>query len=154
MLYELLYPLRDQLFVFNVFRYITFRAAYAALTAFTLSVVLGPWVIAKLRNRGVLKRVRDEGPTAHQTKTGTPTMGGLLILAAIVLPTVLWADMRCPQVRIALFATLWMGAIGFLDDYLQVVRGHPRGLVGRAKIAGQVSLGLIVGAILVAYPED
>ena len=92
MLYELLVPLSDQYFFFNVFRYITFRAAYAAITAFLLALLLGPWVIARLRALGVVKHVRQEGPDSHQTKSGTPTMGGLLILAAVAIPTVLWAD--------------------------------------------------------------
>jgi phospho-N-acetylmuramoyl-pentapeptide-transferase len=145
MLYELLYPLSDQIFAFNVFRYITFRAAYAAVTAFLLSVLLGPWVIAKLRSSGVVKYVRAEGPEAHQTKTGTPTMGGLLILASLTIPTLLWADLTSREVQVALGATLAVGAIGFLDDYLQVVRKRSRGLVGRAKLVGQVTIGIVVG---------
>jgi phospho-N-acetylmuramoyl-pentapeptide-transferase len=151
MLYELLYPLRDEIFAFNVFRYITFRAAYAAVTAFVLTLLLGPWFIAKLRSWGAVKHVRAEGPDAHQTKSGTPTMGGLLILAGIAIPTLLWANLRSKEVLIALFATLWLGGLGFLDDYLQVVRKHSRGLVGRAKIVGQVSLGLIVGWLVLVW---
>ena len=151
MLYELLYPLREYIFFFNVFRYITFRAAYAAITAFLLAVLLGPWVIAKLREKGVVKRIREEGPQAHQSKSGTPTMGGLLILAAIAIPTLLWADLRSREVLIALGATLWLGGIGFLDDYLQVVRRRPKGLVGRAKITGQVTLGVLVGAAVLLW---
>jgi phospho-N-acetylmuramoyl-pentapeptide-transferase len=153
MLYELLYPLRDHLFFFNVFRYITFRAAYAAVTAFLLALVLGPWVIHKLREKGIVKQVRDEGPEAHQKKTGTPTMGGILILAAIAIPTVLWADVGNREVRLALFVTLFLGAIGFLDDYLQVVRGQPKGLVGRAKLVGQVSLGILVGGAILSVMD-
>ena len=145
MLYELLYPLRDHVFAFNVFKYITFRAAYAAVTAFLLTVLLGPWVIAKLRARGIVKYVRSEGPETHQSKTGTPTMGGLLILGSIVIPTLLWADLASREVMIALGATVALGVIGFLDDYLQVVRKRNRGLVGRAKIVGQVTIGVLVG---------
>jgi phospho-N-acetylmuramoyl-pentapeptide-transferase len=149
MLYELLYPLRDHLFFFNVFRYITFRAAYAAVTAFLLSVMLGPWVIAQLRARGVVKHIRQEGPEAHQSKIGTPTMGGLLILGAIEIPTLLWADLGSREVLVALLATAWLGGIGFLDDYLQVIRGRSKGLVGRAKIVGQVVLGVLVGLAVI-----
>jgi phospho-N-acetylmuramoyl-pentapeptide-transferase len=145
MLYELLYPLREHIFFFNVFRYITFRAAYAAVTAFLLTMVLAPWVIAKLRERGVVKHIRQEGPDSHQSKKGTPTMGGLLILAAILIPTLLWADLGSREVLVAMLATAWLGGIGFLDDYLQVIRGQPKGLVGRAKITGQVALGVLVG---------
>jgi phospho-N-acetylmuramoyl-pentapeptide-transferase len=153
MLYELLYPLREHFFVFNVFKYITFRAAYATMSAFLVAFLLGPWMINKLREWGAVKRVREEGPESHQGKTGTPTMGGILILGAIILPTLLWADLSSRQVRIALLVTLWLGAIGFLDDYLQVVRRQPRGLIGRAKMAGQITLGFLVGAILVLAPE-
>jgi phospho-N-acetylmuramoyl-pentapeptide-transferase len=153
MLFELLYPLREHFFAFNVFRYITFRAAYATLTAFLLAFLLGPWVIAKLKSKGVVKLVRAEGPQTHHRKTGTPTMGGLLILAAVVIATLLWADLSSQQVRIALLATVWLGGIGFLDDYLQIVRRQPKGLVGRAKFAGQVVLGLLIGAMLLLAPE-
>ncbi|MGQ0722575.1 MAG: phospho-N-acetylmuramoyl-pentapeptide-transferase [Candidatus Eiseniibacteriota bacterium] len=146
MLYELLYPLRDEFFAFNVFRYITFRSAYSALTAFLLALALGPWVISKLREKGIVKRVREEGPESHQGKTGTPTMGGLLLICAITVPTLLWADLNNREVRIALFATIWLGALGFLDDYLQVVRKRPKGLIGRAKLAGQITLGLLASA--------
>jgi len=148
MLYELLYPLREHVFFFNVFRYITFRAAYAAVTAFLLTVLLGPWVIAKLRSRGIVKLIRQEGPEGHQRKVGTPTMGGLLILAAVTIPTLLWADLGSREVLVALLATTWLGALGFLDDYLQVVRRQPKGLVGRAKIVGQVTLGVLVGLVV------
>jgi phospho-N-acetylmuramoyl-pentapeptide-transferase len=153
MLYELLYPLRDQFFVFNVFRYITFRSAYAAITAFLLSLLLGPWVIAKLREKNIVKWVRQEGPESHQGKTGTPTMGGLLLLAAIALSTVLWGDLHNREVLIALGGTLWLGAIGFVDDYLQVVSRRPKGLVARAKLVGQISLGLLLAAV-VLYTLD
>jgi phospho-N-acetylmuramoyl-pentapeptide-transferase len=148
MLYELLYPLRDEVFLFNVFRYITFRAAYAAITAFLISLLLGPWVIGRLRAMGAVKHVRTEGPDSHRTKTGTPTMGGLLILASIAIPTVLWADPANREVQMALGVTLALGAIGFLDDWLQVVRKENRGLVGRAKLVGQVTIGIVVGLVV------
>ena len=151
MLYELLYPLRDEIFAFNVFRYITFRAAYSAITAFLLTLLLGPWFIAKLRAWGAVKHVRAEGPDGHRSKSGTPTMGGLLLLAGILIPTALWANLRSKEVLIAMLATLWLGGLGFLDDYLQVVRKHSRGLVGRAKIVGQVTLGLIVGWLVLEW---
>jgi phospho-N-acetylmuramoyl-pentapeptide-transferase len=155
MLAELLYPLHKYIFFFNVFRYITFRAAYAALTAFALSLLLGPWVIAKLREKGVVKHVRTEGPDSHRSKSGTPTMGGLLILAAITISTVLWASPANEEVRVALGVTLALGAIGFLDDYLQVVQKQNRGLVGRAKLVGQVVIGLIAGiTVLQLVPRE
>jgi phospho-N-acetylmuramoyl-pentapeptide-transferase len=155
MLAELLYPLREHIFFFNVFRYITFRAAYAAVTAFALSLLLGPWVIAQLRRRGVVKRVRSEGPDSHRSKSGTPTMGGLLVLASITISTVLWASPSNAEVRVALGVTLALGAIGFLDDYLQIVQRQNRGLVGRAKLVGQIVIGLIAGAaVLQLVPRE
>lgn len=155
MLYELLAPLRDQFPFFNVFRYITFRAAYAAVTAFLLSVVLGPWVIARLRALGAVKYVRQEGPDSHQKKSGTPTMGGLLILAAVAISTLLWSDLRNREIHVALAVTLSLGALGFLDDYLQTVRKQNRGLVGRAKLVGQVTIGLIAGVVVMQLvPRD
>ncbi|GJM44752.1 MAG: phospho-N-acetylmuramoyl-pentapeptide-transferase [Gemmatimonadota bacterium] len=155
MLADFLYGLHEQYSIFNVFRYITFRSAYAAITAFLLSLLLGPWAIAQLRARGVVKHVRNEGPDSHQSKTGTPTMGGLLILAAITFSTLLWADLSNAEVRMALGVTLALGAIGFLDDYLQVVRKQNRGLVGRAKIVGQVVIGLVVGfTVLQLVPRE
>ena len=116
-----------------------------AIAVLSAGVSQAPWVIAKLRERGVVKHIRQEGPDSHQSKKGTPTMGGLLILAAILIPTLLWADLGSREVLVAMLATAWLGGIGFLDDYLQVIRGQPKGLVGRAKITGQVALGVLVG---------
>ena len=155
MLAELLYGFRDQVSWFNVFRYITFRAAYAAVAAFLLSLFLGPWVIAQLRRFGAVKHVRQEGPQSHQTKSGTPTMGGLLILGSTVIPTLLFADPKNHEVGVAVGVTLALGALGFLDDYLQTVRGRNKGLVGRAKIVGQVAVGLVAGfAVLGLVPRE
>jgi phospho-N-acetylmuramoyl-pentapeptide-transferase len=155
MLAELLYDLHDHFSAFRVFRYITFRAAYAAMTAFLLTIALGPWMIARLRAAGAVKHVRHEGPQSHQLKSGTPTMGGLLILAGTTIPTVLWSDPRIREVGVALGVTLALGALGFLDDYLQTIRGQNRGLVGRAKIVGQVAVGLVAGiAVLGMVPRE
>ncbi len=155
MFYEWVYPLHEVpgLGVLNVFRYITFRAAYAAITALLVCFVLGPPMIEWLRRVKLGQKIRAEGPQAHLAKAGTPTMGGLLIVAAIVVPTLLWGNLHSRPVWIALLATVWLGAIGFLDDWLRVVKGLPKGLLGRYKLAGQVSLGLLIGAILVAFPE-
>ncbi|MFN8176542.1 MAG: phospho-N-acetylmuramoyl-pentapeptide-transferase [bacterium] len=155
MLAELLYGLHGHFSAFRVFHYITFRAAYAAITAFGLTIALGPWMIARLRAVGAVKHVRTEGPQSHQQKTGTPTMGGLLILAGTAIPTVLWSDPRNREVGVALGVMLALGALGFLDDYLQTIRGQNRGLVGRAKIVGQVAVGLAAGiAVLGIVPRD
>jgi phospho-N-acetylmuramoyl-pentapeptide-transferase len=143
-LYHLLYPLSDYFGGFNVFRYITFRSAYAAVTALVLSFVFGPWLIRRLRAWRVGQQVRREGPRTHLTKEGTPTMGGLLILAAIAIPTLLWADLANLQIQLVLLVTLLMGGLGFLDDYLHVVRRQPKGLLGRYKLLVQFGVGLLV----------
>jgi phospho-N-acetylmuramoyl-pentapeptide-transferase len=153
--YEFVYPLHELpgLSPLNVFRYITFRSAYAAITALLVCFVLGPPMIEWLRQVKLGQKVRAEGPESHLSKAGTPTMGGVLIVTAIVVPTLLWGNLHSRQVWIAMLATLWLGAIGFLDDYLRVVKGFPKGLLGRYKIAGQVALGLAIGWILLAWPE-
>ncbi|TMQ73121.1 MAG: phospho-N-acetylmuramoyl-pentapeptide-transferase [Candidatus Eisenbacteria bacterium] len=155
MFYEWVYPLHtlDGLSALNVFRYITFRAAYAAITALLVCFVLGPPMIEWLARLRLGQRIRAEGPQAHLAKEGTPTMGGLLIVTAIVLPTLLWGNFHSRPVWIALFATVWLGALGFLDDYLRVVKGLRRGLLGRYKLAGQIALGALIGLLLVLWPE-
>jgi len=132
----------------NVFRYITVRTAVASLTALLLSLLLGPWVIERLRELQVKQYIREEGPKAHHKKAGTPTMGGVLIVAAIVIPTLLWADLRNPYVILALCATLAFGTIGFVDDYNKVVRRRNLGLTPRAKFGFQVLTCVLVGGIL------
>jgi phospho-N-acetylmuramoyl-pentapeptide-transferase len=155
MFYEWVYPLHqiEGLGGLNVFRYITFRAAYAAITALLVCFVLGPPMIEWLRRLRLGQKIRAEGPQAHLAKAGTPTMGGILIVTAIVIPTVLWGNFHSRPVWIALAATVWLGALGFLDDYLRVVRGLPKGLLGRYKLAGQVVAGAAIGLVLVIWPE-
>ena len=155
MFYEWVYPLHriDGLGGLNVFRYITFRAAYAAITALLVCFVLGPPMIEWLRRLRLGQKIRAEGPQAHLAKAGTPTMGGILIVTAIVIPTLLWGNFHSRPVWIALAATVWLGALGFLDDYLRVVRGLPKGLLGRYKLAGQVVAGAAIGLVLVIWPE-
>jgi phospho-N-acetylmuramoyl-pentapeptide-transferase len=155
MFYEWIYPLHHVpgLSALNVFRYITFRSAYAAITALLVCFVLGPPMIEWLRRVRLGQRIRAEGPQAHLAKAGTPTMGGLLIVTAIVVPTLLWGNFHSRPVWIAVLATVWLGALGFLDDYLRVVKGLPKGLLGRYKFAGQVLLGLAIGIVLTRWPE-
>jgi phospho-N-acetylmuramoyl-pentapeptide-transferase len=148
MLYHLLYPLREYLSVLNVFRYITFRAAYATVTALLISFLLGPWIIARLKAWKVGQRVRTDGPATHLQKEGTPTMGGILIIVAVVVPTLLWANLANRSVWLMIFTTLSLGLLGFLDDYLHVVRRERKGLLGRWKLTGQIGVGLIVGAAI------
>ncbi|HTH66480.1 MAG TPA: phospho-N-acetylmuramoyl-pentapeptide-transferase [Gemmatimonadales bacterium] len=152
MLYHLLAPLAKQYILFNLFNYITFRAAGATVTALVMAFVIGPWIIGRLRRGGVGQVIRAEGPATHQEKRGTPTMGGLVIILATVVPTLLWARLDTRYTIVAVVATLWMGAIGFLDDYLKIVRGKSQGLVARWKLVGQISFGLALGVFLVRWP--
>jgi len=133
----------------NVFRYITVRTALASLTALFLSMVLGPWVIRRLRAMQIGQYIREEGPKSHQSKAGTPTMGGVLIVTAIVVPTLLWADLRNGYVWIALLSTLCFAAIGFTDDYRKVIGKRNLGLTGRTKLVLQTltALGAAVALI-------
>src|SRR5262245_14927177 len=135
MLYELLFPLSKYVSGFNLFQYISFRSAGAAITALLISFIVGPRIIHKLRERQIGQEIRKEGPQTHMKKAGTPTMGGLIVLLALLVPTILWAKPNL-DVLLVLLATLWMGAIGYLDDYLKVVKKLPKGLIGRYKIVG------------------
>jgi phospho-N-acetylmuramoyl-pentapeptide-transferase len=150
MLYYLLSSFRHEISALNVVRYITFRTAVASLTALVLVLAFGPWVIERLRRLQVGQFIREEGPQAHKAKAGTPTMGGLLVLAGIVIPTLLWGDLTNRNVWILLFVTVACGAIGFADDYIKVVKKRSLGLPGRYKILGQIAVGLVVGATLYA----
>ena len=148
MLYHLLISLYPQVSVFNVARYITFRTAAASMTALVVSLVLGPWLIRRLREFQIGQVIRQEGPESHRAKAGTPTMGGLLILAAALVPTLLWADLTNIYIWIAVISTSAFGAIGFLDDYLKVTRQSSGGLAPRYKLGLQVLVGLLVGLVL------
>jgi phospho-N-acetylmuramoyl-pentapeptide-transferase len=149
MLYYLFYfVLRPHFSPLNVFRYITTRTAVASLTALLISLLLGPWVIDRLREMQVKQYIRKEGPKGHQKKAGTPTMGGVLIVAATITPTLLWADLRNPYVNLAMGATLAFSAIGFVDDYNKVVRRRNLGLRPRVKFTLQVLTCMMVGGIL------
>jgi phospho-N-acetylmuramoyl-pentapeptide-transferase len=151
MLYYLFYYLlRPHFSPLNVFRYITVRTAMASTSALLLSLLLGPWVVERLRDLQVKQYIREEGPKGHQKKAGTPTMGGVLIVAAIVIPTLLWADLRNAYVLLAMGATLAFGAIGFVDDYNKVVRRRNLGLTPRAKFSLQVLTCVLVGSVLVS----
>lgn len=152
MLYHLLAPLARQHIIFNLFNYITFRAAGATVTALLLAFIVGPWIIGKLRDHKIGQIVRAEGPASHHGKRGTPTMGGLIIILATVVPTLLWARLDSRYVIVAVVATLWMGLIGFLDDYLKIVRGQSQGLVARWKLIGQISFGVALGVYLLSMP--
>lgn len=152
MFYYLLAPLGKKFLLFNLFNYLSFRAAGATVTALFIAFVVGPGIIARLRARKVGQVIRAEGPASHQGKRGTPTMGGIIILLATAIPTLLWARFEGRFVIFALLALIWMGAIGFIDDYLKVVQGKSRGLVARWKLVGQCSFGVVLGILLLYYP--
>jgi phospho-N-acetylmuramoyl-pentapeptide-transferase len=148
MLYHLLFPLHTTFSVLNVTRYITFRTAAASLTALAISFFAGPRLIRTLQDFQIGQVIRHEGPATHRTKAGTPTMGGLLILAAALVPTLLWADLTNIYVWIAVLATAAYGGIGFADDYLKITRRSHHGLIPRYKMGAQVGVALIVGVVL------
>ena len=138
---------------FGVFRYITFRAGAAAFTALIISFWLGPKIIKMLRSRQIGESAKLEAPKNHLTKAGTPTMGGFIVLASIVIPALLWTDLKNMYVVLILFVTIALGAVGFLDDYLKVIKKKPKGLIGRYKIAGQIFVGLVVGGMIYFFPQ-
>ena len=150
LLYEKLFPFFHP---FRIFRYLTFRTAFATLTALLIALFIGPWVIQKLREFQIGQYVREDGPQSHLKKTGTPTMGGVLICIAILLPTVLWSDPANPFVWITVFSTLAFGAIGFADDYIKVVQRRSKGLTVRAKLLWQGLAGALVAVALVVMDQ-
>ena len=145
MLYLLLPQLAPYFGVMNVTRYITFRTAAASVTALAISLIAGPVVIRRLREFKVGQIIRQEGPQSHHAKAGTPTMGGVLILGSVIIPTLLWADLLNPYVWIAVIATAGFGTVGFLDDYLKITRRSHHGLLPRYKMAGLLIVSLFVG---------
>jgi phospho-N-acetylmuramoyl-pentapeptide-transferase len=134
--------------ILNVTRYVTFRTAAASLTALAISLLLGPWMIRRLRDFQIGQVIRQEGPESHRAKAGTPTMGGLLIVSSVAIPTLLWADLQNPYVWIAVLAMLGFGTVGFIDDYLKIVRRSHHGLIPRYKLGGQFLVALGVGVAL------
>jgi phospho-N-acetylmuramoyl-pentapeptide-transferase len=140
---------------FGLFQFITFRAAAAAITAMAISFILGPKIIAKLKKMQIGEQAKTElmDKGLHLNKAGTPTMGGLIVLASLLIPSLLWADMTNMFVIMVMLVTIWLGAVGFLDDYLKVIKKFPKGLVGKYKIIGQVGIGLILGGSIYFFPE-
>src|SRR5262245_31712149 len=153
MLYQLLYPLHTTYSAFNVFRYITFRALLAGLTALAISFCLGPVLIRRLSSMKVGQQIREDGPERHLTKAGTPTMGGVLILFSGALSTLLLADLDNAYVWVALIVTLGFGAIGFADDFRKLRGSSSRGLSGRTRLGLEMVVGLIAGIVLMTTPE-
>lgn len=154
MLYLLLYPLHTEYQVFNVFRYLSFRIIYAAVTAFLIAFVLAPPLIKKLQALRLGQQIRDDGPSRHLAKTGTPTMGGLLILFAVLLSTLLWSKITNPYVWVVMLTTVTFGMVGFADDYLKVVRGQSKGLLAWQKFSAQTVIACGLGVFLYAELES
>jgi phospho-N-acetylmuramoyl-pentapeptide-transferase len=146
LLYQKLFPYFR---VFRIFRYLTFRTVFASLTALLIGLLIGPYLIEKLREFQIGQYIREEGPQSHQKKSGTPTMGGLLICISILIPTLLWADLSNPFIWVVMISMLAFGAIGFADDYIKVVHQRNKGLTGRQKLALQfiVSAGIAVALL-------
>ena len=138
---------------FGIFRYITFRAGAAAITALIISFWFGPKIIRKLRDYQIGESAKLEAPKTHLAKAGTPTMGGLIVLLSVIIPALLWTDLKNGYILLILFVTVTLGAVGFLDDFLKVVRKKPKGLIGKYKIVGQVFVGLVVGSVIYFFPQ-
>ena len=154
MFYHVLYPLHETISAFNVFRYITFRTAYAIMTGLIISWLIGPYVIRLLRRLQVGQVVRDDGPQSHLSKAGTPTMGGVLLLTALGVSILLWGNLGTPYVWLVLGTTLCFGAIGFWDDYLKTVRKSPRGLRGKYKLGAEIVVAGVMIVLLMLTSED
>lgn len=153
MFYHLFYPLKHFVSWLNIFNYITFRAASAAILALLISFFIGPMIIRLLQRKQIGETIRQDGPQTHQKKAGTPTMGGIIIIISILIPTLLFARLDNIYVLLITLATVWMGLVGFLDDYLKVVKKMPKGLIARYKLVGQITLGLVIGSILFFHPD-
>jgi phospho-N-acetylmuramoyl-pentapeptide-transferase len=153
MLFHFLYPLHVKYGFFNVFKYITFRTFGATITSVVLCMLIGPWYIRLLQKKQLGQVVRDDGPKTHLSKKGTPTMGGGLIMLAIVVPTLLWADLFDKNVWIALLTTFLFGVIGYIDDYRKVIQKNPRGLSARQKLACQWTVGLLAAYVIFALRD-
>jgi phospho-N-acetylmuramoyl-pentapeptide-transferase len=151
LLYEFLSPLGvywSPLKIFNVIQYVTSRTAFAAFTALLISLILGPWLIRRLQEFQIGQHIREEGPKSHHAKAGTPTMGGILIVVSIILPTFLWANLRNPFVWLLLLSILAFGGIGFADDYLKIRHKHNKGLTGKEKLTFQFIVSFVIGVVL------
>ena len=153
MFYHLFYPLHTKLSGLNIFQYISFRASGAAITALLISFLLGPKIIRTLHKHQIGEIIRSYGPNSHHKKRGTPTMGGIIILISIILPTILWAKLDDKYIFLILTATFFMGMLGFIDDYLKVIKKLPKGLVAKYKLIGQFLIGTFIASVLYIYPE-
>ena len=153
MLYHLFYPLHEAYSIFNVFRYITFRTIYAILTALLITLILGPYLIKKLQALNIKQYIREDGPSAHLNKSGTPTMGGILILLSLTIATLFWGDLTNIYIWIALLTTWGLGIIGIIDDLKKLRSKSSDGVSPRFKLCGQILLGAALGTFLYLSPD-
>jgi len=143
-----------EIFDINILQYVTFRAAAASITALLISFLLGPKIIRTLHNHHIGESIRENGPSSHYLKEGTPTMGGIIIILSIILPTILWSKYDNMHIWIISIATLFMGIVGFLDDYLKIVKKVSKGLIARYKLMFQILVGLFIGFMILNYIEN
>ena len=154
MLYEYLYPLRDQFFAFNLFRYITFRSAGAVATAFALIIIITPYFIKYLRRISFGQIIRLDGPQTHKVKEGTPTMGGIFIIFSILVSVLIWGKLDNTKIQLLMFSLVFLALFGFLDDYLKIKYKNSKGLSGKYKILAQVIVGIVIGIFLYSFDNS
>ncbi len=154
MLYSLLYSLHDWFSPLNVFRYITFRTSLAVLTAVVFTLILGPWIISRLKKLSMTQQIRDDGPKTHMDKAGTPTMGGLLIILCLLLSVLMWGDLKNIYVWTMIVSLIGFGGIGLIDDYLKIMKKSHKGLRAYQKLGMQMTLALLIGIFLYMNPKD
>ncbi len=138
---------------FDIFRFLTFRSALSAITGLFLSIYLGPKIIEFLRRRQIGETIKEIGPQNHKPKAGTPTMGGLIIVSSVVIPVFLWSDIKSAYIILVTVGMLWLSLVGFIDDYLKVIKKMPDGLIAKYKLMGQVFIGIVVGVAIYLLPE-
>ena len=152
MLYHLLYPLHLTYSFFNVFRYITFRTIYATVTALLICFIVGPWLIRKLESLQIGQPIREDGPDSHLSKAGTPTMGGILIIFAVVISTFLWANLTVDFIWLVILVTVGYGLIGFMDDYRKLANRNSHGIPGKVRLSAEIIIALFIGLVLYFKP--
>ena len=152
MIYHLLYPLHTTVSFFNVFRYITFRTIFASITALLICLIIGPWLIRKLQSLQIDQQIREDGPQSHLVKKGTPTMGGVLIIFAVMISTLLWANIAIDYIWLILMVTVGYGLIGFFDDYRKFTGKSSRGISGKKRLLAEIAIALFVSVILYLKP--
>ena len=153
MLYNYFLSLKDSFSIFNLFEYLTFRSALSAILALVISFIIGPYIIKILKKHQIGEEIRENGPKTHLVKRGTPTMGGVIIILAALLPTLLFSNLDNIMIRIVIISTIWMGIIGFIDDYLKVIRKMEKGMIARYKMIGQITLGILISYWIVDSNE-